>query len=153
MKIETLSSDKSWKFTGKLKAAVNLSLLHIHFSQGLLYVVLGYVTTHSASNRLINIGREVILYLQGNSPSARCYTPGEAEAGRPCFLWLLGKVNSTDPQRPKRLPFGSAFWFPFPLSRPLNRQKLNTGRSSNKTLSPQCSNTLSMFAHFTLKHC
>lgn len=46
--VETLSSDKSWKFKEKLKAAVNLSLLHIHFSQGLLYVVLAYMTPHSA---------------------------------------------------------------------------------------------------------
>ena len=61
---ETLSSNKSWKFKGKLKAAVNLSLLHIHFSQGLLCVVLGYATSHSASNYIINRGREVILYLQ-----------------------------------------------------------------------------------------
>jgi hypothetical protein len=74
--VETLSSDKSWKFKGKLKAAVNLSLLHIHYSQGLLYVVLGYMTSHSKSNCLINIRSKVILYLQGDPKSARCYTLG-----------------------------------------------------------------------------
>lgn len=85
MKIEALSSDKSWKFTEKLKAAVNLSLLHIHFSQGLLCVVLGYVTTHSASNRLINIGREVILYLQGTPQVLDAIRRGRREGEGPSF--------------------------------------------------------------------
>lgn len=119
---ETLSSNKSWKFKGKLKAAVNLSLLHIHFSQRLLCVVLGYVTSHSASNYIINRGREVILYLQG--------TPKVLDAihwgwwGSPYIFSLLGKVNNTNPQWPKRVPFSSAFWFPFPLSRSPNSQEI-----------------------------
>ena len=84
-KIETLSSDKSWKFTGKLKAAVNLSLLHIHFSQGLRYVVLGYVTTHSVSKCLINIGREVVLYLQGTPQVLDAIRWGREEGEGPIF--------------------------------------------------------------------
>lgn len=101
------------------------------------------MTSNSASNYLINIGREVILYLQGTPKVLDAIHSGEREGGgRPYILSLLGKVNSTNPQWPKRVPFGSAFWFPFPLSRSLNSQKLNTGRSSTKELSLQCSKAL-----------
>lgn len=87
--VETVSSDKSWKFKGKLKAAVNLSLLHIHFSQGLLYVVLAYMTPHSASNCLINTSRKVILYSEANLKNTRCCTLGVGgRRGAPYSLFI-----------------------------------------------------------------
>lgn len=96
--VESLSSDKSWKFKGKCKAAVNLSIPHIHFSQWLPCTVLGYMTSHSASNCLINTSSQVILYLQGNPKSARRYTPRVRRMKRLYILSLLGKVNSTNSQ-------------------------------------------------------
>lgn len=83
--METLSSDKSWEFKGKPQAAVNLSLLHIRFSQGLLYVVLGYVTSHSASKYLINIGREVTVHLQGTPNVLDAIRRGWVEGEGPTF--------------------------------------------------------------------
>lgn len=127
--VETLSSDKSWKFKGKLKAAVNLSLLHIHFSQGLLYVALAYMTSHSASNCLINTGRKVILYLQANLESSRCCTLGLEEEGL-CALFLLGKAKAQILNDQRVLPF----WLLFSHSRNFTFRN-NTRKGSNKELS------------------